>query len=253
MAVIDKLRTIAIRAPGPISRVMDSIYKNIYLSYLGRGYRVYDLGDFRMKLNIHESEMMAQRRFRSYESVISEQIVSELDLGDTYVDIGSNHGYHVLEAADQVGTSGRVICFEPNPNNFKILKENIELNKFDQVHPYPYAVCDRDEEISFASGEKSGWGQIDETGEHRVKGTTFDTFCTEHPLSPNEIDLVKIDVEGEESAVLDGMNDFLSRSDDCLILIEVHDDVDIEHMASTLIESNTTFEKLTNEFWRVEV
>jgi FkbM family methyltransferase len=59
------------------------------------------------------------------------------------VDVGAHVGYFTLLLAKQVGPSGEVVAFEPNPNIFEILKENVALNGYRNVILENKAVADQ--------------------------------------------------------------------------------------------------------------
>lgn len=237
--------------PTPIVRLGFRFYTKLYVPIFASGKRTYPLGEFKMNLDQKESEMMINRRFRYYESDVSEYIDEKIERGSTYIDIGSNKGYHVLEAAAVVGDQGHVYCFEPNPDNFSDLEENIQLNKFDNVESYNNAIYDEDGTAPFRYGGKSGHGAVSQDGDLEVETITFDNFLDQNSISPTEIDCIKIDVEGGEAAVLAGMSEFLASSSDCTIIIEVHHDVDVGRMSELLDERGCEFEDL-GEYWLVE-
>src|SRR5438094_750470 len=63
--------------------------------------------------------------------------------GDVAVDVGANIGYHTLIFARAVGERGRVFAYEPDPDNFRLLRRNVELNGYRNVRPFQAAVSDR--------------------------------------------------------------------------------------------------------------
>jgi len=63
-----------------------------------------------------------------YEPVTTKLLESLLEEGMTFVDVGAHVGLFTLPAAKWVGQSGRVIAFEPHPDNFAMLNDNIEAN-----------------------------------------------------------------------------------------------------------------------------
>lgn len=123
--------------------------------------------------------------------------------------------------------------FEPNPVLYRLLVKHIEMNNLkDNVLAYKYAICDRDENISFYVSKnpcRCGQSCIDNkpifkdgfsTKNLKVKGMKLDTFVKENNIP--KIDMIKIDVEGAELKVLNGAIETLNRCDP-LILIEVHE------------------------------
>src|SRR5262245_44073637 len=55
-------------------------------------------------------------------------LVSRLGEGAVFVDVGANHGYFTVLAAARVGSTGRVVAFEPNPVVFDQLRTHVRLN-----------------------------------------------------------------------------------------------------------------------------
>ena len=53
-----------------------------------------------------------------------------LQRGDVFVDVGANIGYFSVLAACLVGEGGQVFAFEPDPDNFRLLRDNVALNGF---------------------------------------------------------------------------------------------------------------------------
>ncbi len=74
-----------------------------------------------------------------------EKVLREnLSEGDTFVDIGAYIGYYSIVARNIVGESGKVIAFEPNPESYRMLKKNIELNKYENCIPENIAITDKE-------------------------------------------------------------------------------------------------------------
>lgn len=161
-----------------------------------------------------------------YEPETTAYFASVLGPGRVFVDIGANHGYFSLLAAALVGESGRVVSFEPNPAIFHQLRTHVGLNRFDsRVTLLPSALSNAPGEARlFVSQDarNSGLSSLTPASEHLESGSlsdantvvvpvdTFDRWFASSGL--NHVDLMKIDVEGAEMFVLQGMADTL-RSD----------------------------------------
>ena len=72
-------------------------------------------------------------------------------IGDTFVDIGANIGYHSLLASHRVGPNGKVFAFEASPSIFALLQENIASNSAHNIIPRNVAVTDACRAISIFS------------------------------------------------------------------------------------------------------
>ena len=141
------------------------------------------------------------------------------------VDIGANVGYFTLLSAEQVGPGGTVYAFEPEPDNYALLKKNIELNSYSNIRAIESAVSDECGSIQlFLSSMDNGSHSIYDAAARGVAGiktvntTTLDAFL-EGKGWP-KVDLVKIDVEGAENKVLDGMKLFCEKSPEFNLIIE---------------------------------
>ena len=160
-----------------------------------------------------------------YEQATTRLFRQLIQPGMVVVDIGANIGYFTLLAAELVGSSGTVYAFEPEPNNYALLNKNIHLNSYSNIQPAETAVSDECGSTQlFLSAMDNGSHSIHDAAArgvaatHLVATTTLDAFL-EGEGWPN-VDLVKIDVEGAETRVLDGMERFCERSPDFNLIIE---------------------------------
>ena len=121
--------------------------------------------------------------------------------GDGVWDIGAHKGYVSLALARAVGDEGRVVAFEPSTTNLWFLRKHIAWNAVSNVRVLPLAVSDRDGEGAFGGPGSSITFALDQ-GSERVRVATLESLREEEELSPPN--LIKIDVEGAEGAVLRG-------------------------------------------------
>ncbi len=78
-----------------------------------------------------------------YEPRTTEVFKCLLKPGMVVVDIGANFGYYALIAAQFVGSTGKIYACEPEPNNFRLLLNNIKINGFSNVAPLQIALSNR--------------------------------------------------------------------------------------------------------------
>jgi FkbM family methyltransferase len=138
--------------------------------------------------------------------------------GEVFYDIGANIGVYTLMAGKQVGPGGRVYAFEPHAANFSQLLQNIKLNNLQGVvRPCCIALHDKTELVNFNYmdlGAARGHSQVNQLTNHA--GEHFDAEVSEPKLSASLDDLiahhgfpapdhVKIDVDGNEIPILNGM------------------------------------------------
>lgn len=149
--------------------------------------------------------ILAEGIWEPYETSL---VMASLPAGGVFVDVGANIGYFSVLAASQVGDSGRVVAFEPDPDNFSLLRANIALNGFEHlVVPEQAALADADREGQlYLSDDNLGDHQIYATGDDR-SGISIRLLDGSRYLRRQlaAIDLIKIDTQGSESLVIAGL------------------------------------------------
>jgi FkbM family methyltransferase len=146
-----------------------------------------------------------------------------LEPGMVCIDVGANLGYYTALMADAVGPGGAVIAFEPNPRLSDLARASMFLNGFaSRTCISEYAAADRDGRtvhLSF-SPEMPMNGTICSEGTPAdavpVQTVTLDTACA----GLGRLDLIKIDAEGAEQAVWDGMQGLLDRHPGAAVVLE---------------------------------
>lgn len=147
--------------------------------------------------------------------------------GGVVLDIGANYGYYSITAAPYVRPGGRVFAFEPNPHIFDLMSGSSFLNGFtDVITPCRMGAFNIKSELRFAVDETGPGGArivfddyvaTDNIKLLTVPVTPIDDFLPENTL----VDLVKLDVEGRERQVLEGMKQTIAASPDIVILMEL--------------------------------
>ncbi len=133
-----------------------------------------------------------------------------------FVDIGANQGEFTLFAGRRM-TTGRVIAFEPMPQMFAQLQENIRLNSLTNVFAHNVALSNQKGSMTIhaaVDAVNEGLGTLyPGSGDFKVAGTVqvevFDEVFQQQGL--NRLDIIKMDVEGSELPVLRGAHDSLVR------------------------------------------
>lgn len=124
--------------------------------------------------------------------------------GDTVIDIGANVGFYTLFFRSLVGEKGKIISFEPEPNNFSMLKKNIEINNFENIEIFQYALGSEEKKISMKLSESVGQHTVDIDGDLEVRCMKLDDIV-------EKADFIKIDAEGYEVEILNGMKEILKK------------------------------------------
>jgi FkbM family methyltransferase len=152
--------------------------------------------------------------------------------GDIVIDIGAHFGRYTIIASKRVGLNGQVVAIEADPNNFEMLNRNIELNKLTNVIALNYAVYSRPAKIKlYLAGQESGHTIYSTVMSDRaqseekfvdVEANTLDLLMQSNGIKQEDVNWIKIDVEGAEYEVLKGATNILSKSKDISLLIEIH-------------------------------
>jgi FkbM family methyltransferase len=152
--------------------------------------------------------------------------------GDVVVDIGAHIGLYTIISSKRVGTNGKVVAIEADPSNFEMLNRNIKLNQLTNVIPLNYAVYSKETKIKLylPSGESgftkyntivSNWANTEDKFVE-VNANTLDYLLQINQIREEEVNWIKIDVEGAEFEVLKGATNVLSKSKDIALLMELH-------------------------------
>jgi FkbM family methyltransferase len=170
-------------------------------------------------LRVHVGPSSLMRIVSTVEADVEEVFLDLLKPGDVVYDIGANIGWFSMLAARRVGPDGAVYAFEPSLANAVYLRMNAATNGFDNVVVVPAAVDDRDGWGRFTE-DSSLEGHLSSDGESLVPLLSLDAWPEAAGCRPP--DLLKIDVEGAEVGVLEGMRGLLSAVRPALI-IELHE------------------------------
>ena len=138
------------------------------------------------------------------------------------IDIGANIGITTVAIAKRLRRGGELHSFEPVPEYFNILKENVSSNGLENVKIYKLAVTDQVGKAPFYQKELSS-GIVFEQGAKKfeVPTTTIDRFLTAEKIG--RMDLINMDCEGSELLVLRGAEETLSKNK-VKIFCEIHHD-----------------------------
>lgn len=145
------------------------------------------------------------------ETPVQNTLARVTKMGDVFYDIGANVGFFTMIGAKLVGATGAVYAFEPVPYLARAVHQNACRNRFWNVNIIEYAVADRVGTDTLQLTAHPGGATLSSTGvrpadvveEVPVNLMTIDAWVADGRLKPPNV--VKIDVEGAEEAVLKGM------------------------------------------------
>lgn len=159
---------------------------------------------------------------------VQEAMARHLGRGAVFYDVGANLGFFSLLAAHQVGLyEGHVYAFEAAPDNAEAIRHNAQLNRIPNVTVIDKAVSSHTGVARLQVVDDQSWSKLEEYGAHpfteeviEVETVTLDDLVAAGAMPPPTV--VKIDVEGAELAVLEGMRCVIEQHAPAIIC-ELHD------------------------------
>lgn len=221
--------------PGPVKRALlgkpssPNRFATAIHSVLNRfsveEYPILDCGGplkgFRMRVDWKNHRGFA---YGSWEPEVVDAMTRCVPAGMIALDLGAQTGFFSLLLSRLVGPNGRVFAFEPLPANFRVLRENIEINALDNVSPRREAVTDESGRMEFKVPDRDSnllagpMHADDEYPTTVVPTISLDDFARE---IGRPIEFIKMDVEGAEGLILRGARRLLNGSHPTM-LIELH-------------------------------
>lgn len=152
--------------------------------------------------------------FEKEEISICEKFLSKNSI---VLDVGANIGIHSLYFS-KIAKEGMILAIEPSPKTYNILLRNIYGKK--NIIPLNIAIADSTSILDFYEAEDNAYSSLKDTRRKRIKTVhPVVAFSIDQLLSNlylEQIDLVKIDVEGLEQLVLEGMTDTIAKYKPCI-------------------------------------
>jgi len=174
------------------------------------------------KMFLDSKDSLKLSIFGIYEPFETELVQKEIKRGDVVLDLGANIGYYTLIFAKLVGEEGKVFAFEPDPNNFSLLKKNVEINGYKNVVLVQKAVSNKTGKLKLYLCE-------DNLGDHRIydsydgrksieiESVLLDDYFRGRNL---KIDFIKMDIQGAEGWAIQGMLNLLKENKTVKIVME---------------------------------
>jgi len=178
------------------------VFSIFYLRHQGKPTAVIAVNDgarFKVRVNTSDALMI----WEIWKAKVYDDVRIPIRAGDVVVDMGAHIGGFAVRAAKLV-QGGQVYSYEASNKNFSLLAENCELNDLRNVHIENFAVSNQNGSMPFYTPSENGilGSLLQNTSSfmETVPTITFSDIIAKHAI--NQIDFLKIDVEGAEFDIL---------------------------------------------------
>jgi FkbM family methyltransferase len=196
---------------------------------LGKRFIERKIHDYRMLLDLEDKGISRSLILFGTREVDHKIILEKvLKPGMAVLDIGANLGYYVLMEMGLIGPTGRMTAVEPSPANVELLKKNLALNGHQNVPVISGAVSDTPGEREFFLSHQTNLNTFHATGTGvtHLSGKTVQVRTYTVPELAQQYgapDLIRMDVEGHEVEIFNGMIPAIERGDIApMIIFETH-------------------------------
>lgn len=157
-----------------------------------------------------------------FEQHETELVKKEIKKGDIILDIGANIGYYTLIFAKSVGEEGKVFAFEPEPDNFALLKKNVEINDYKNVILVQKAISNKTGRTKLylceeGPGDHRIYDWLDGRQSIEIEVIRLDDYFKDYD---GKIDFIKMDIQGAEGEAIQGMPNLLDKNKTVKIITE---------------------------------
>jgi FkbM family methyltransferase len=206
-----------------------------YYQYPKGSWRKVERNGFQYHLDI--SDYMQWLIYFGIQAEPRETLYNLVKPGMTVLDIGANIGETTLAFSRLTGVNGKVYSFEPDPQTFERLTAHLLLNNCLNVVPVNKGLGKAEAQMLLEEGEHNSGGNRISPGQattgKKIAITTLDKFAAENTIQ--QIDFIKIDVEGYEYHVLSGAEETIKKHRPSFFIELVDDFLKDQGASSTML------------------
>jgi len=165
------------------------------------------------------SRQLTKAGLREYNSYwLYRKYLKELPKNPVIFEIGANLGYYAIAAAVD-RPDATIYCAELDEYNTMMLKENVKLNNLNNIEVRNVAISDQNGNMPVIYSNRSNCHSLSsKKSDTTVKTVTGRSFLSDYGLSVQDVDVLRMDVEGHEHNIIKGMPDLCPS----LVHIEFH-------------------------------
>lgn len=186
--------------------------------------------DTKMNLLLPSSTDIYLTGGKSHDSEIrlAKFLINNLNNSDTFLDVGAHYGYFTLLGSKLIGNKGSVYSFEASPTTYKVLSKNSKNET--NINCFNLAVSDEVSSLKFYEFpnlyseyntleidqfRNENWFSEYMPKEISIQSIILDDFLSEEKVYPK---IIKIDVEGAENKVINGLKNYLSHNSPLIVM-----------------------------------
>lgn len=142
--------------------------------------------------------------------------------GDVVIDCGAYQGVLSILASQMVGENGKVIAFEPDPANYKMLLENLKQNNISNVITINKGLWSEETQIKFCMDDRGSSFMFSDDADSIITIQAVSLDSELNNLEVNEVNFIKADVEGAEIELINGSKSTLLNNKVNLAIASYH-------------------------------
>ena len=186
---------------------------------------------YNLPLDMYEESIFKYKHGLKY---VPQDILQTLN-NKNFLDCGAYIGESALIFEKEYNPN-KIYSFEPLPENYNFLLENIKLNNLEKIIPIAKGVGEKSSTVNFHSLGISS--SISEDGNAEIELTSIDEFVNERNLS---VGLIKMDIEGYELEALKGAKRTIKKFKPVLL-------IGIYHNPEELFEAKKYIQDMVHDY-----
>ena len=179
------------------------LYPLVYFKLTKKDYVIFETrSGLKIKIRVNSTDLMALTHVWMIQEYSDDNFSINND--DVIIDVGAHIGLFALFAS-QFCKNGKIFCYEPIKENYKILIENIEMNQIQNIFPNNLAVTKETSRVKiFLNDDQSGHSMfIQNKNFVEVDSKSLSDIFIDNGIK--ECDFLKLDCEGAEYEIIESL------------------------------------------------